>query len=134
MGASVAGLLAARALAEHFEMVTVLEKDACPVHGAPRSGVPQGRHTHILLPSGAQVLERFFPGRLAELVRDGAKKFDYGRSRFYVAGTWLPRVAVNPFAGVVEITWSTCTLVLDAVWTSDTRCAAFSAVSAAARV
>jgi 2-polyprenyl-6-methoxyphenol hydroxylase-like FAD-dependent oxidoreductase len=95
MGASVAGLLAARALAEHFEMVTVLEKDACPVHGAPRSGVPQGRHTHILLPSGAQVLERFFPGRLAELVRDGAKKFDYGRSRFYVAGTWLPRVATG---------------------------------------
>jgi 2-polyprenyl-6-methoxyphenol hydroxylase-like FAD-dependent oxidoreductase len=95
MGGSVAGLLAARVLAEHFEKVTVLEKDACPVDGAARSGVPQGRHTHILLPSGAQVLERLFPGRLEELVRDGAKKFDYGRSRFYVSGTWLPRVATN---------------------------------------
>jgi 2-polyprenyl-6-methoxyphenol hydroxylase-like FAD-dependent oxidoreductase len=95
MGGSVAGLVAARVLADYFEKVTVLEKDACPVDGAPRAGVPQGRHTHILLPSGAQVLERLFPGRLAELVRDGAKKFDYGRSRFYVSGTWLPRVATK---------------------------------------
>jgi 2-polyprenyl-6-methoxyphenol hydroxylase-like FAD-dependent oxidoreductase len=95
MGGSVAGLLAARVLAEHFDRVTVLEKDACPADGAARVGVPQGRHTHILLPSGAQVLERLFPGRLAELVRDGARKFDYGRSRFYIGGTWLPRVATN---------------------------------------
>jgi 2-polyprenyl-6-methoxyphenol hydroxylase-like FAD-dependent oxidoreductase len=95
MGASVAGLLAARVLADYFEKVTVLEKDACPADSAARAGVPQGRHTHILLPSGALVLERLFPGRLAELVRDGAKKFDYGRSRFYVVGTWLPRVATN---------------------------------------
>jgi 2-polyprenyl-6-methoxyphenol hydroxylase-like FAD-dependent oxidoreductase len=95
MGASVAGLLAARVLADHFEKVTVLEKDVCPMDVFPRSGVPQGRHTHILLPAGAQVLERLFPGRLAELVRDGAKKFDYGRSRFYVGGTWLPRVATK---------------------------------------
>jgi 2-polyprenyl-6-methoxyphenol hydroxylase-like FAD-dependent oxidoreductase len=95
VGASVAGLLAARVLAEHFEKVTVLEKDACPVDGTPRTGVPQGRHTHILLPAGAQVLERLFPGRIAELVRDGAKKFDYGRSRFYVGGTWLPCVATK---------------------------------------
>jgi 2-polyprenyl-6-methoxyphenol hydroxylase-like FAD-dependent oxidoreductase len=95
MGASVAGLLAARALADHFETVTVLEKDACPPDGAPRAGVPQGRHTHILLPAGALALERLFPGRLAELMRDGAKKFDYGRSRFYVGGRWLPRVATT---------------------------------------
>ncbi len=95
MGASVAGLLAARVLADHFENVTVLEKDARPADAAPRAGVPQGRHTHILLPAGAQVLERLFPGRLAELVRDGARKFDYGRSRFYVSGKWLPRINAN---------------------------------------
>src|SRR5271156_4496563 len=95
MGGSVAGLLAARVLADHFARVTVIEKDAWPVDGAARTGVPQGRHTHILLPSGAQVLERLFPGRIAELVRDGAKRFDYGRSRFYVGGTWLPRVATK---------------------------------------
>lgn len=95
MGASVAGLLAARVLAEHFEKVTVVEKDACPADGTARAGVPQGRHTHILLPAGAEVLERLFPGRLAELVRDGANKFDYGRSRFYVGGVWLPRVATK---------------------------------------
>ena len=92
MGGSVAGLLAARALADHFETVTVLEKDSRPADGASRAGVPQGRHTHILLPAGARVLDRFFPGRVAELLRDGARRFDYGLSRFYVGGAWLPRV------------------------------------------
>jgi 2-polyprenyl-6-methoxyphenol hydroxylase-like FAD-dependent oxidoreductase len=55
MGGSVAGLLAARVLAEHFESVTVIEKDTCQVDGAPRAGVPQGRHTHILLPAGETI-------------------------------------------------------------------------------
>lgn len=92
MGGGIAGLLAARVLADHFRRVTVLEKDSCPVDGVPRAGVPQGRHIHILLPQGARVLDRLFPGKLVELTDRGAKRFDYGKSRFYVVGTWLPRV------------------------------------------
>lgn len=92
IGASVAGLLAARVLSEHFQKVTVVERDPCPLDRLPRKGVPQGKHIHILLPGGAAALDRLFPGRLADLEADGAKRFDYGRSRFYVSGRWLPRV------------------------------------------
>src|SRR5689334_726676 len=45
LGASMAGLLAARALAEHYEVV-IIERDLLSTdHSSqPRRGVPQGRH------------------------------------------------------------------------------------------
>ncbi|MFZ1179342.1 MAG: hypothetical protein WAO15_24415 [Mycobacterium sp.] len=53
LGASMAGLLAARSLAEFFDTVTVVERDPLPDtlsdKGAARRGVPQGRHLHGLL-------------------------------------------------------------------------------------
>ena len=42
LGAGIAGLLAARVLAEHYATVTVLERDAL-AGAAQRRGVPQGR-------------------------------------------------------------------------------------------
>ena len=45
-GASTAGLLAARALADHFEQVTLVGKDVVGREPTPRKGVPQGRHVH----------------------------------------------------------------------------------------
>ena len=62
LGASMAGLLAARALAEAYERVTVVERDTLPVAGPARKGVPQGRHVHALLPRGQQVVDELFPG------------------------------------------------------------------------
>src|SRR6516165_5015361 len=44
IGASMGGLLAARALADHYDEVTVLERDTLPEAHEPRKGVPQGRH------------------------------------------------------------------------------------------
>jgi 2-polyprenyl-6-methoxyphenol hydroxylase-like FAD-dependent oxidoreductase len=80
LGASMAGLLAARSLTEFFDRVTVVERDPLPDippdTGVARRGVPQGRHLHGLLPRGAQVLEELFPGILNELVLDGARHFD----------------------------------------------------------
>src|ERR1700758_5578575 len=76
LGASMAGLLAARALADHFENVTVVERDVLPGDAANRRGVPQGRHLHALLARGAQALEEMFPGLLDELIQDGARFFD----------------------------------------------------------
>ena len=61
IGGSMAGLLAARALAEHFEHVTVLERDTFPQSDIPRKGVPQGRHAHGLLARGRNVIEASFP-------------------------------------------------------------------------
>ena len=84
LGGSMAGLLAARSLADFFDTVTVVERDPLPDTGAGRRGVPQGRHLHALLARGAQVIEELFPGILDELVLDGAQYFD-GRdlSRLY---------------------------------------------------
>ena len=62
IGASMGGLLAARALADYYQQVTVLERDVFPVPGENRKGVPQGRHAHGLLARGREVLEQFFPG------------------------------------------------------------------------
>lgn len=76
IGASMAGLLAARALADFYGTVTVLERDAFPVSDIPRKGVPQGRHAHGLLARGRNVIERFFPGWTEEVVASGGIRGD----------------------------------------------------------
>src|SRR5579884_3031743 len=76
IGASMGGLLAARALADCYEEVTVLERDALPAAHEPRRGVPQGRHAHGLLARGREVLERLFPGLGEEMVAEGALSSD----------------------------------------------------------
>ncbi|MGF6779751.1 FAD-dependent oxidoreductase [Paraburkholderia sp. GAS334] len=68
IGASMGGLLAARALSDFYTTVTVLERDTFPSADTPRKGVPQGRHTHGLLARGSAVLEQFFPGYNNEVV------------------------------------------------------------------
>ena len=70
IGASMGGLLAARALSDFFTTVTIIERDAVPVGDVPRKGVPQGRHTHGLLARGRAVLEEFFPGYSNEVATE----------------------------------------------------------------
>lgn len=76
IGASISGLLAARALADYFEEVTVLERDRLPRDVQPRKGVPQDRHAHALLKSGMERLEVFFPGIRQNLAERGASQND----------------------------------------------------------
>src|SRR5579859_6309110 len=76
IGASMGGLLAARALADHYREVTVIERDVLPYADEPRKGVPQGRHTHGLLARGREVLETLFPGFTQELLARGAVPCD----------------------------------------------------------
>lgn len=73
IGASMAGLVAARVLSGHFRHVTVIERDELPQHWANRRGVPQGRHLHGLLPSGLDALEALLPGLTADLLDAGAQ-------------------------------------------------------------
>ena len=62
LGASMGGLLAARVLADFYETVTVVERDVLPETSANRRGVPQGRHVHLLLGRGSQVLDELSRG------------------------------------------------------------------------
>jgi glycine/D-amino acid oxidase-like deaminating enzyme len=95
-GASMAGLCAARVLADRFGEVVLMERDELPAGAQPRRGVPQGRHTHALLTGGGQRLERWFPGLGAELLETGALPFDRGvQVRWFQAGG----LRLNPGGG-----------------------------------
>lgn len=76
IGGSMAGLLAARAAANHFDRVTVLERDRLPDGPEARKGTPQARHIHVLLTAGRRALEGMFPGLMKELVHAGALDYD----------------------------------------------------------
>jgi len=76
IGASVAGLLAARALADIAESVSIVDRDDPPDAAVPRKCVPQGRHVHGVLAGGMDVLQSFFPGILDELVSAGSRVVD----------------------------------------------------------
>ncbi|MBB5895975.1 FAD-dependent oxidoreductase [Kutzneria kofuensis] len=86
MGGSVAGLMAARVLADHAEQVIVVERDDPGTSTAPRPGVPQSSQIHALLPSGLIQLERFFPGFTEQAVAAGARPQPPSTIRRYVDG------------------------------------------------
>ncbi|TPQ27102.1 monooxygenase [Bradyrhizobium guangdongense] len=101
IGASMGGLLAARALADFYDTVTVLERDHFPVTDEPRKGVPQGRHAHGLLARGREVIEDFFPGWTDEVVADGGVRGDIaGDVRWFGHGVAL-KTAPSDLLGVL---------------------------------
>jgi 2-polyprenyl-6-methoxyphenol hydroxylase-like FAD-dependent oxidoreductase len=87
LGAGMAGLLAARVLAEAYGRVTVVERDPLPETAATRRGVPQGRHAHLLVPRGAQILDELFPALLDGLMAAGVPVVrDFAEFRFCPGG------------------------------------------------
>lgn len=87
IGASIAGLLAARVLKERFREVILLERDRFPAPGQYRKGVPQARHAHVLLSTGKEAIERLLPGTVDRLVAAGALLTDAtGDIRWYEGG------------------------------------------------
>ena len=76
VGGSLAGMLAARVLSDHFDRVTLLERDRFSEAPGARKGLPQGRHVHVLMERGRRAVERFFPGLTGELVCAGALPLD----------------------------------------------------------
>ena len=94
IGASIAGLLAAAALAEHADEVVVVDRDTLPVDATPRAGAPQSRHVHGLLARGREAMEELLPGLTDELVGQGARLGDFQQSAgFLVGGRPLARAA-----------------------------------------
>jgi 2-polyprenyl-6-methoxyphenol hydroxylase-like FAD-dependent oxidoreductase len=87
LGASMAGLMAARVLADAYGQVTVIDRDQLPEANTHRRGVPHGRHAHALLARGQQALEELFPGLTADLIAQGVPTGDLlADGRWYVSG------------------------------------------------
>lgn len=71
IGSSIAGLCAARVLSDHFDRVTLYERDDLPDQPVNRTAIPQGQHVHLLMARGAEELEKIFPGLLAAMADAG---------------------------------------------------------------
>jgi 2-polyprenyl-6-methoxyphenol hydroxylase-like FAD-dependent oxidoreductase len=92
VGGSIAGLLAARVLSEHFTEVTVIDRDEFPTEPVPRKAVPQGRHIHFLQEAGRTRLEELFPGFTDEVLSAGGVEFDPGRGLvWHLAGGYVKK-------------------------------------------
>lgn len=92
IGASIAGLLAARALSDFAESVTLIDRDASPDSPSLRKGVPQGRHVHGVLAGGFDVLKSFFPVIVEDLTAQGSRLSDVGQDILWFGnGSWRLR-------------------------------------------
>jgi len=78
IGGSLAGLMTARVLADHFDKVTILERDPIEDHPAVRKSVPQGNHLHLLLLGGQQVMFSLYPGLSEAMDQLGAVRIRQG--------------------------------------------------------
>lgn len=95
IGASLAGLFAARTLSDHFAQVTVLERDRLDDAQA-RRGVAHAQHLHGLLAGGVQAVEQMFPGFVAGAREAGALTVDVGEfATWYIDGVALPAITTG---------------------------------------
>ncbi|MEV4218364.1 FAD-dependent oxidoreductase [Nonomuraea sp. NPDC049725] len=74
LGGGLAGVLAAAVLARHAGEVLLVEGDHYPPGPLPRRGLPQSRHSHVLVSGGARALDELLPGTVAELLARGAQR------------------------------------------------------------
>ncbi|MFB6823600.1 NAD(P)/FAD-dependent oxidoreductase [Streptomyces virginiae] len=97
IGGSLAGLLAAAVLAEHAT-VTVIDADPLPEGPAPRRGLPQARHTHLLWSGGARAIERILPGITDDWTKAGAIRRSLPTDLVSkTAQGWMPRCGEKQF-------------------------------------
>lgn len=109
IGGSVAGLFAARVLSDHFDAVTIIERDALPTGPEYRAGVPQARHLHSLLARGQHIADELFPGFTETMNAAGCPRGEWGElSAFLVTGGWTPRFNSGIFSNIsgrVTVEW-----------------------------
>ncbi|MBM7631850.1 FAD-dependent oxidoreductase [Geomicrobium sediminis] len=72
IGSSIAGIFATNVLAPVYEEVIVIDRDRLPKEAKNRPGTPQSFHIHRLLPKGIEVMNRYFPGFIQEMIDQGA--------------------------------------------------------------
>jgi len=94
IGASLAGLFAAAAVAAAGARAMIVERDVLPDRPVPRKGVPQGRQPHVLLHRGLLAAEELVPGIRENLLSHGAVPFDTGTwawlGEYGWSPTWIP--------------------------------------------
>lgn len=92
LGASMAGMLAARVLSDRYVTVTVVEQDRLRDEAVRRRGVPQATQPHGLLEGGRETIEDLLPGYCDALVDAGGVEVDTGTDvEFYDDGVELAR-------------------------------------------
>ncbi len=94
LGGSVAGLLAARVLAETFADVLIVDRTA--LRGGPVAR-PSARHAQLVLGRGQQLLAKLFPGLAEEAVAAGSPIADVGALRHYAGGQRLQPAGTGAF-------------------------------------
>ncbi|MGK5676926.1 FAD-dependent oxidoreductase [Micromonospora sp. URMC 106] len=99
IGASMGGLLVARALTEAYDRVTLVDRDALPERADSRRGVPQGRQLHVLLARGRQAFEELLPGICAELTANGVPSVDLHEQVHWYNDGHRMRRAPSPLLG-----------------------------------
>lgn len=87
VGASIAGLLAAAAVAGRYQRVILLDRDALPDTPVLRKGAPQGAHVHGLLEHGQRALEKLLPGIIDEVIAAGGGLGDLLAEGLFYIGT-----------------------------------------------
>lgn len=103
LGASMAGLLTARVLSEHFDQVTLIERDPVADHPEARKGQPQTRHLHGLLASGLEIMNRYYPDLMEALEAGGAIVGDFGENmRWCTYGGYRQRFTLGHKAALMS--------------------------------
>ncbi|WP_053695648.1 NAD(P)/FAD-dependent oxidoreductase [Streptomyces sp. NRRL F-5755] len=73
LGGGLTGMLAAAVLATHAQ-VHIVERDVLPTSPAPRRGLPQAQHAHLLWSGGARTIESLLPGVTQRWLSAGARR------------------------------------------------------------
>lgn len=85
IGGSMTGLMTARVLADHFNQVTLLERDSIDEFTTIHKSIPQGNHAHGLLLGGLQALSSLYPDLTERLEKLGAVSLCMGKdAAFYL--------------------------------------------------
>lgn len=100
IGASVAGLLAAAALGDAYQQVTVYDRDTLPAGPEHRRGVPHSRQLHALHARGAQALDDLLPGFRDEMLAAGAVTCDTQGDAHWYLDDYLLRPARSGLEGI----------------------------------
>jgi 2-polyprenyl-6-methoxyphenol hydroxylase-like FAD-dependent oxidoreductase len=78
LGGSIAGMIAARVLADHADEVWIVEPDLLEDAPAIRRGAPHSSQAHSLLGKGRTIIEQLLPGIVRQMVREGGQLISSG--------------------------------------------------------